>query len=253
MIRVGIVDDEREARQRLQQEIVRFSDEYAIAFDVHEYDSAAAYLSDNNAACDILYLDIDMPEMSGMELAEKIRETDSRVLLIFCTNLQQFAINGYSVSALGFMVKPVQWYSLQMYLNRALKIIREREAQQNNSAEKKLLIKDGAVTRLIDSGDIEYIEVRQHDLLYNILDKETGQCEVIKNRGSMQEIAAMLSPLGFVRCSAGFLVNMRCITAVSRMNIYIGQKILPIGRTYKESFSDAFSKYLAKKGWENPC
>lgn len=252
MIHIGIVDDQKEARHQLQQEIARFSDEYAIAFDVQEYESASAYLSDRNHACDILYLDIDMPNMSGMELAEEIRKTNSRVLIIFCTNLQQFAINGYSVSALGFMIKPVQWYSLQMYLNRALKVLREREAQQNNPAEKKLLIKDGAVTRLVDSGTIEYIEVQQHDLLYTILDKETGRCEVIKNRGSMQEIAAALSPLGFVRCSAGFLVNMRSITAVSRMNIYIGQKVLPIGRTYKESFSDAFSKYLAKKGWENP-
>ena len=168
MIHIGIVDDQKEARHQLQQEIARFSDEYAIAFDVQEYDSASAYLSDRNHACDILYLDIDMPNMSGMELAEEIRKTNSRVLIIFCTNLQQFAINGYSVSALGFMIKPVQWYSLQMYLNRALKVIREREAQQNNPAEKKLLIKDGAVTRLVDSGTIEYIEVQQHDLLYTI-------------------------------------------------------------------------------------
>jgi hypothetical protein len=52
-----------------------------------------------------------MPQMSGMELAEKIRETDQDVILIFCTNLQQFALNGYSVGALGFIVKPIQWYS----------------------------------------------------------------------------------------------------------------------------------------------
>ncbi len=64
-----------------------------------------------------------MPQMSGMELAEKIRETDQDVILIFCTNLQQFALNGYSVGALGFIVKPIQWYSFHMYLTRALKAL----------------------------------------------------------------------------------------------------------------------------------
>lgn len=57
-----------------------------------------------------------MPQMSGMELAEKIRETDQDVILIFCTNLQQFALNGYSVGALGFIVKPIQWYSFHIWL-----------------------------------------------------------------------------------------------------------------------------------------
>ena len=83
MIHIGIVDDQKEARHQLQQEIARFSDEYAIAFDVQEYDSASAYLSDRNHACDIFYLDIDMPNMSGMELAEEIRKTKLMVQISF--------------------------------------------------------------------------------------------------------------------------------------------------------------------------
>lgn len=63
----------------------------------------------------------------------------------------------------------------------------------------------------------------------------------------MQEAADLLSPYGFVRCSASFLVNL------SRMNIHIGQEILPIGRAYKDSFTETFSKYLAKREWEDPC
>lgn len=63
----------------------------------------------------------------------------------------------------------------------------------------------------------------------------------------MQEIAAQLTPYGFVRCSASYLVNLRCITAVSRMNVYIGGAALPIGRTYKDAFTEAFSRYMAKR------
>lgn len=252
MVCIGIVDDDQMARTQLRSEIARFATENHTEMDVVEYDNAAAYLADSCHEEDILYLDIDMPQMSGMELAEKIRETDHDVILIFCTNLQQFALNGYAVSALGFMVKPVQWYSFQMYLERALNVLHQRAEQRRNTQAKRIVIKDGAVSRLVDASDIEYVEVRQHELLFNLRTHDREKT-VIKNRGTMQEIAALLTPHGFARCSSSFLVNLRCITAVSRMIVYIGQETLPIGRTYKESFTETFSRYLAKRGWDDPC
>lgn len=250
MVKIGIVDDEKEARERLRKEIGRFAAEYHMEFEVCEFDSAASYLSEKGDVCDILYLDIDMPQMSGMELAEKIRETDAELILIFCTNLQQFALNGYSVSALGFLVKPVQWYSFHLYLDRALKVLRKRAG---NPGPESIVVKDGAVSRVIRAADIKYVEVRQHHLLYNVKDKTTGQETVIKTRGTMQDATALLSACGFARCSSSFLVNLSCITAVSRMELHIGQETVPIGRAYKDSFIREFSKFLAKRGWEGPC
>ena len=250
MIRIGIVDDEKQERDQLKQALARFGAENGTELNVQEFDCAAVYLAAQDRDFDILYLDIDMPQMSGMELAEKIRETDQDVILIFCTNLQQFALNGYSVGALGFIVKPIQWYSFHMYLTRALKVLQKRAGQK--TAPPHIVVKDGTVTRLLDAAEIAYVEVRQHDLLYNLCGGD-GKTEIIKNRGSMQEIAAQLTPYGFVRCSASYLVNLRCITAVSRMNVYIGGAALPIGRTYKDAFTEAFSRYMAKKEWEDPC
>lgn len=244
MIRIGIVDDEKQERDQLKQALARFSAENGTELNVQEFDCAAVYLAAQDRDFDILYLDIDMPQMSGMELAEKIRETDQDVILIFCTNLQQFALNGYSVGALGFIVKPIQWYSFHMYLTRALKALQKRAGQKVTPPH--IVIKDGTVTRLLDAAEIAYVEVRQHDLLYNLCSGD-GKTEIIKNRGSMQEIAAQLTPYGFVRCSASYLVNLRCITAVSRMNVYIGGAALPIGRTYKDAFTEAFSRYMAKR------
>lgn len=244
MIRIGIVDDEKQERDQLKQALARFGAENGTELNVQEFDCAAVYLAAQDRDFDILYLDIDMPQMSGMELAEKIRETDQDVILIFCTNLQQFALNGYSVGALGFIVKPIQWYSFHMYLTRALKVLQKRAGQK--TAPPHIVVKDGTVTRLLDAAEIAYVEVRQHDLLYNLCGGD-GKTEIIKNRGSMQEIAAQLTPYGFVRCSASYLVNLRCITAVSRMNVYIGGAALPIGRTYKDTFTEAFTRYMAKR------
>lgn len=249
VVRIGIVDDEKAARNQLRQTIQRFEKQYCMELDVQEFDGPLAYLQAKDNDCDILYLDIDMPQMSGMKLAEKIRETNQDVILIFCTNLQQFAVNGYSVGALGFIVKPIQWYSFHMYLTRALNTIQERKSQKRNASEQKIVVRDGAISRFINAADLEYVEVQHHDLLYNIRDKDSGEKRVIKSRGSMQEITATLSQFDFVRCSSSFLVNLSSITAVSRMNVYIGQETLPIGRAYKDSFTEAFSKYLAKRGW----
>lgn len=250
MVKIGIVDDEQEARARLREALDQFAAEYHRQFEVLEFDSAAAYLSAEAGPCDILYLDIDMPQMSGMELAEKIRETDTELILIFCTNLEQFAVNGYSVSALGFMVKPVQWYSFHMYLDRALKVHDRRAQLAENTQLNRIAVKDGPVSRFIDTADIKYVEVRQHYLLYHIAeDKADAPDTVIRTRGSMQEAAGQLSPWGFARCGASFLVNLSRVTAVNRMEVYIGSVVLPIGRTYKDSFTKEFSRFLARRGW----
>ena len=146
MIRIGIVDDEKQERDQLKQALARFGAENGTELNVQEFNCAAVYLAAQDCDFDILYLDIDMPQMSGMELAEKIRETDQDVILIFCTNLQQFALNGYSVGALGFIVKPIQWYSFHMYLTRALKVLQKRAGQK--TAPPHIVVKDGTVTRM---------------------------------------------------------------------------------------------------------
>ncbi|SFD03580.1 LytR/AlgR family response regulator transcription factor [Butyrivibrio sp. YAB3001] len=253
MIRIGIVDDDMDSRKRLKQEIEEYAAENILKYELQEYESAHAFLDGGEQGFDMLFLDIDMPGMSGMELAEKIRETDHEVVIIFCTNLQQFAINGYTVGALGFMVKPVQTYILNLTMDRALTAIQKNLSRHKKEADTTFVLKDGTISRIVNASNIDYVEVRQHYLLYNVKDSTTGARIVIKNRGTMQDAVERLSPYGFWRCSSSFLVNIKSVTAVSRMNVYIGEELLPIGRTFKESFMDAFSRYLAKKGWEDPC
>lgn len=250
MVKIGIVDDEKEAREQLKGEVARFGAEYHMEFEVREFDSAAAYLSAAADGCDILYLDVDMPQMTGMELAEKIRETDTDIILIFCTNLQQFALNGYGVSALGFLVKPVQWYSFHMYLDRAVKTLRERALRAMEQGPGRIIVKSGADSVVVNAAEIQYVEVEAHYLIYHIKSRESGEETALRTRGSMQDAAAQLTPWGFARCNASFLVNLSRITLVNRMELHLGQTTLPIGRAYKDSFTREFSKYLARKGWE---
>lgn len=253
MIHIGIVDDDRASREHLAEELAVYASNHTIEYELQEYESALDYLNQEHPSYDMLFFDIDMPGMSGMELAERIRQTDHEVVIIFCTNLQQFALNGYSVGALGFMVKPVQPYTLNLNMDRAMSAVRMNKSRHNEEADTKFVFKDGTISRLVSASDIDYVEVRQHYIYYNIKDPANGERLIIKNRGTMQEAVERLSPYGFFRCSSSFLVNMKSVTAVSRTNVYIGAELLPIGRTFKDTFMDAFSRYLAKKGWEDPC
>jgi DNA-binding LytR/AlgR family response regulator len=253
VIRIGLVDDDRDSRERLKKELSDYTSDHKTEYELFEYESALKFLEAGKKDFDMLFLDIDMPGMSGMELAEKIRETDREVVIIFCTNLQQFALNGYSVGALGFMVKPLQTYAFNLSMDRAMSAVKINQNRKKEDSDTKFVLKDGTISRLVSASDIDYVEVRQHYLLYNIKDSATRQRVVIKNRGTMQDAVEVLAPYGFVRCSSSFLVNLRNVTAVSRTNVYIKEELLPIGRTFKESFMDAFSRYLAKRGWEDTC
>ena len=251
MIRIGIVDDEEAARRQISDVIGRFAAEKNLELEVRSYSSAGAYLSDKDNLFDILYLDIDMPGMSGMELAATIRQTDSSIVIIFCTNLQQFAVNGYEVAALGLLVKPIEWYPFQLYLERALKAVAARE-RLRGSAGKRIIVKDGAASRVVDVAKLEYVEVRKHNLLFAVRDRASGREAVLQSRGSMRDLAAELAPYGFARCSASYLVNLAFVTAVNGTDVYLGERVLPIGRTYKDMFKREFARRLATQDWEAP-
>ena len=251
MVRIGIVDDEADARRQISEAIERFAAEKNLELEVRSYSGAGAYLADKDNLFDILYLDIDMPGMSGMEIAATIRQTDQSLVIIFCTNLQQFAVNGYEVSALGFLVKPIEWYPFQLYLERALKAVAVRTRLRSKSG-KRIVVKDGAASRVVDVANLACIEVRKHNLLYVVRDRASGREAVLQSRGSMRDLAAELTPYGFARCSASFLVNLNYVTAVNGADVYLGERVLPIGRTYKDSFKREFARHLATQDWEAP-
>ncbi len=252
-LHIGLVDDDKDARGQLLGQLSTYASAEKIEYDLTEYDSARAFLEDGEGRFDLLFLDIDMPGMSGMELAEEIRKKDKDVVIIFCTNLQQFALNGYSVGALGFMIKPVDGYALSLNMERALSAIRLLKERRSEDGDPKVVLKDGTISRLVPVSDIDFIEVSRHYLLYNIREKESGSRSVIKNRGSMQDALKVFEPYGFVRCSSSYLINLKSITAVSRMEVCIGEEHLPVGRAFKDSFMETFSRYIAKRGWADPC
>ena len=138
MYRIAIIDDDEKALENLKEKIESYRQSTKCEFCIRTYTSGKEYLKEDPNT-DILFLDIEMPEMNGIEIAKEVRKKSKNTAILFCTDYQQFAINGYEVNALGYMVKPVSDYAFTLNLTHALKYLNDLSETQNQKIQLKNL------------------------------------------------------------------------------------------------------------------
>ena len=231
MYRIAIVDDENSAAEALEGQIRRYAGEAGADVETVRYESAMAFLSNYQANFDIVFMDIEMPYLNGMEGAAKLREIDRTTLLIFATNLGHMAVQGYTVEAFDFIIKPVRYELLRMKLERAFRRL-ERERVRNVSFNS-----DGA--RLVMPADqIRYVEVADHRLVFHT---ESGDYPAY---GTMAKLRGQLEPLGFFLCNNCYLVNLRFVRRVEKFTVTVGEDALQISRPRRKAFLQALNDYI---------
>ena len=112
MLRCAIVEDSPRELEHLKECLARYSAERDIPLETTAFGDAASFLEHYRADYDIVFMDIELPGINGMEAAHRLREIDRQVILIFVTNMAQFAVKGYEVDALDYIIKPAQYLSL---------------------------------------------------------------------------------------------------------------------------------------------
>ena len=119
MYRVAVVDNEKEQTDLFVRFIADFCKETGEQIETVAFSSGVDFISDYQGDFDIVFMDIEMPELDGMETCKRLREADSAITIIFITNMAQFAIKGYEVNALDFVVKPVDYYCFSDKLKKS--------------------------------------------------------------------------------------------------------------------------------------
>ena len=184
---------------------------------------------------DIVFFDIMLPGMNGMEAAEKLREYDSDIIIVFTTNMTSFAVKSYEVDALDYILKPISYERVEFKLTKALNLIRAR-------GETSVTInnEDGKMIR-ISSGQIYYVEVTGHKLAYYT---EKG---VFCEKGSLSQLSEVLEHYNFARCNACYLVNLRYIFAVDGyfLEMKNGDR-LKISQPKKKEFVGKLANYMGQ-------
>ena len=127
MLDVAIVDDEKEVREELAQMVLRFASQEGIRAKTHAYVDGAdllAALDAGEAVHDIVLLDIEMAQVSGMDAAHELRRRGCDAQIVFVTNMAQYAIRGYEVGAFDFVVKPVEYRVFAFKFKRVVEAVR---------------------------------------------------------------------------------------------------------------------------------
>ncbi len=231
MYRIAIVEDEKEFREQLYEYLKKYEEEHQLSFQIFVFEDGEEIISNYEEKYDLILLDIEMPKMNGMDAAEKIREKDEDVVLMFITNMAQYAIRGYSVGALDFVMKPITYYTFSMKMTRALKRV-----QRKVQAPIVLHLPDGIKT--LEIKQIYYIEVQNRMLHYY-----TDEGEIIV-RGTLQSVEEMLKPYPFAKCNHWYIVNLNHVKEVVRNTAVVGPYEVEISRRNKASFLKALTEHM---------
>lgn len=231
MLYIAVVEDDEACRVQLTEYINRFGAERGLALNVTQFQDGGELLENHRPDFDIILLDIEMPGVDGMSAAEEIRGRDEDVVLVFVTNMAEYAVQGYSVGALDFILKPVEYGTFALKLNRAVSRVKSREGTQV-----LLTTAEGAVR--LETKQIYYVEVQNRILYYHT---DHG---VYKVRGTMQGVEQELEARHFVRCNYWYLVNLRHVSEVRDNIAVVAGSELEISRRNRSAFLHALTNYV---------
>ncbi len=234
-VRVAIAEDEKYCSDQLQSYLQRFAQDSGEPVSVEGFSNGASLVEHYRGTWDLLLLDVDMPGMSGLDAARMIRRSDPDVIILFITNLAQYAIRGYEVGALDYLLKPVSYYALSMKLHAALRLLRR------NQDRYLMLPQDGGMVRLPLSR-LYYVEAFGHQLHYH-----TTEGELVST--TTQTLSALEGEMeGLVRCHKSFLVNMHYVDSVRSGTVLVAGREIPVGRSHRKALIEALLHYVKGGG-----
>ena len=232
MLHIAIVEDEWTCDEELTACLERYAKEYGEEFHIRHFKRGAEFLFQYEADTDLVFMDVDMPEMNGFETAAKLRQMDPDVVLIFITFLAKYAYRGYEVDAMDYIIKPVRYETLRLKIDKAIDRCRKKLANETFVETKEGLVR-------ISISRLSYVEIMGHHIVYHT---DTGD---VTDYGTLKSVEKNLPEGQFCRCNSGYLVNLRCVTSIEGDTVVVGSKRLPMSRTLKKEFMEALQRYFS--------
>lgn len=177
---------------------------------------------------DIIFLDIQMPELSGIEFARIIPEETK---IIFTTAFSQYAIEGYKVSAVDYLLKPVSYDDFLISVTKAYNMLGDKKKERSTADERFFFIRSDYKLVRINLDDILYIEgLKDYVRIY--LESETKPITSLMN---MKKLDEYLPAPEFMRVHRSYIVHTQKVKAIDRSRVIIGDNVIPISESYKET------------------
>jgi len=234
VIHVAIVEDEEIHQQALREHLLRYAGENDVTFDIRLFANPILLLENYRPVYDLIFMDIQMPDLNGMETARKLRAVDQNVLLIFVTSLAQYAIEGYEVAAVDYILKPVQYFSFAMRLTRAIWRI-------SAEAGEAITVANTEGSARIKLRDLLYVEISGHAMTYHTHEG------TVSGTGTLSALEEKLRGKRFARCNSCYLVNLAYVDTVKGYQLLLKDGTeLQISQPKKKSFMQALKDSQAQ-------
>ena len=231
-VKIAICDDEAYLRDYINGLVEKWAVINDINVETDTFDSAEKYIkSGKDEKYDILLLDIQMGEKSGVELARELRADDDKLIIVFITAVPDYIQEGYDLSALHYLIKPLNEDKLTEVLNRAVNRL-------NLPADKALIVNMGGETVRIPLTDIYYIESFAH------YSEVSAGDEKYTVRMPSYKLEEQLDN-NFIRCHRSYIANIKYISKITKTDVILDDgKLLPLSRRLYNGVHEAWIKYF---------
>ncbi len=241
MLKIALCDDNPQELQRIEALILEYKKNSKDEVFYEVFSSPVDFVSkiSSGGFFDLVFLDVLMPVINGIDVAKEIFKRNKLTQIIFLTSSKEFAAESYSVSALDYIIKPI---NSENFNQAMLKFIdRYRKIKQD-----ELVIREKSTISRIPLHVLSYVEVLDHHLIYHLSNSYTIRC-----RQSLSEIESVLLKNGkFVRTSRSFIVNMDYVSKIEPGCITMDdQSTVSISRSSFKSVSESYLKYKLEGGF----
>ena len=232
VIHVGVVEDDPAATAQILAHLHRFESEHDVSFAVRTFTDGRDVVDGYQAGLDIIFLDVEMPHLDGLEAARHIRTLDADVVLVFITNMAQYAIKGYQVDALSFLLKPVPYFAFSQELRRSIDRTRRSRGDW-------IMLSVGTGMARVGLADIVYVESIRHRIVVHGVDRTYNLT------GTLKAFESQLADKGFFRSNNCYLVNLRHVTGVNATScVMLGGAELQVSRPRRRAFLQALTDHV---------
>ena len=230
MINIGIVEDSQVDQEKLSKVIATYFNKNSIEYSLKVFNTANSFLS-NNDIFDLLFFDIFLGgSLTGMDIAHKARERlGNNLVIVFITSSMAYAIEGYSVDASAYIIKPITEEEFNLKMPRIIDKI-------NSKISDFIILTTTEEKVSVNISDIDYIEVYGHYLTYCVNNKKYTV------RQTLSDAENKLSKFGFFRINKFNIINMRKISKFIGDDVYIKDVILKVARSRKQEFKKELVK-----------
>lgn len=234
MMHIAICDDEKDFVAYLTSQLNQYAAETDLEIKVTAYYDGMELIEKYDTTIDLIFLDIQMRLVNGLRAAERIRQMDEKVGIIFLTTLTQYGLEGYKYQATNYIIKPMKYVRLKAEMDQWLKKHRKDDSPtmvvSNDTGRYKVFLKS-----------LRYVETFNRNLLLH-----TEQDNIICYK-SMKEMERELQDKGFVRCHTSYIINLYYVKNVKVKSLeieLITGEIIPISQPKRKAFMEQLAEYM---------